>query len=221
MSSITIGIWISNIGLFLMVLSCLIIAFKGFYRSDPLAFLSWYMILSVIINVPAFIMAKYVQNNLPLLHLFTMMELVTISLFYGRLMKLTKNKLFLGCFISVSIAVVLNSIFFQGIFSLNSFGKTLSQIFLLGCAVMFLFNMEVFKQTFDYQVSRSLSLINAAFLIYFAGSLFIFMSSSLLFAHEKVLNRLWTVNVFLSLFFQIIIFYSLWKMPSQRTKSIQ
>jgi hypothetical protein len=221
MSTIAIGIWISNIGLFLMVLSCIIIYFNEFYRSEPLTLFSWYMILSVCINVPAFIMAQYVQNNLPLLHLFTLMELVTLSLFYGRLMKITENRVYMGCFISVCIAVVLNSIFVQGIYSLNSYGKTLSQIFLLGCTVMFLFNMEAIKRTFDHQVTRSLSFINAAFLIYFAGSLFIFMSSSLLFAHEKVLNRLWTVNVFLSLFFQIIIFYSLWKMPSQRTKSIQ
>ena len=121
--------------------------------------------------------------------------------------------------IIVTLLILLNSIFIQGIFEYNSYSKTLSQVILLAFSIDFLFRIEEIKKDIAKPLFRILTIINAVFLFYFSGSLFIFMSSNYLIENSVILNKLWIINASLNLIFQIIILYAIWKIAYPRIRS--
>lgn len=219
MSVVQLGRWVSYVGLFLMLLSCGWIYFKAVYKIKPFRYFSWYLILSVLINVPAFVLAFNLKNNLPLLHLYTLVELVMLGFFFAEVLDLKTNVKFRWTFISIIGLVILNTIFLQDIFTYNSYSKTLSQVFLLAMTVAYFFNIDQVKERVETKYLTPLNFIHGSFLVYLAGSIFIFMSSSFLVTNAAVLNKLWLVNGFLSLIFQVLIIYSIWIIVYPRTTS--
>lgn len=210
MSVIEIGRWVSYLGLLLMILSGVWICTKAIFRISPFQYFSWYLILSILINLPAFVLAYNLKNNLPLLHLFTLVELLLVGLFFAEVLGLKTNQKYKWLLAAMIGLVVFNTMFIQNIFTYNSYSKTLSQVFLLGMTVIYFFKIDQTKERVAPKYLVPLNIILGSLLVYFAGSIFIFMSSSFLITNADVLNKLWLVNGFLSLFFQILIFYSLW-----------
>ena len=87
MSLVDITRTIGYAGLLMLFFSFIIIVKKELYRIKEIKPITWYLSLSLFINIPAYILGHYLITNLPLLHLFTLIEFVLVSLFYCKLIE--------------------------------------------------------------------------------------------------------------------------------------
>lgn len=179
-----------------------------------------YLVFNFLIEIGARIASILYAQNLPLLHVYTFGELWLFSLFYNQI--LDKNSIFKRYFywiLGASLGLVLlNTIFLQGIFELNSFAKTLVQILIILYALDYAFRFSDVEES-NPVLNNALQLVNAAILIYYCGSLFIFMSSQFEVQMGKGIRILWKINAFLNLIFQIMVLIALWKVIFNRPKS--
>ena len=176
---------------------------NGLWQTDELYFLFLYLLVSLVISIASFVMHSFQENNLPLLHLLTLLEVILLSLYYQRLFELRKNKWFYA--------------FIGFIAAFNTYSKTLGQVVLVGFSIGYIFKRlgsveSSFKQTFFNQV-------NSAIMLYFCGSLFIFMTGSMFDNSTNFPLMVWVLNSILYLIFVVLILISTWNLASHLRKS--
>jgi hypothetical protein len=169
--------------------------------------LTWYLVIAGITNFTANILATRNINNLPLLHIYTALEFLVLSVFYRSVLKDSLvTKLILPVLVLFVIFCVVNALFFQTIFLYNSYSRSLSAFILVVYAIVY------FKQRLDqgHSISkhnRPLLWINSALLIYFGGSFFLFISSNLILANITMNAMLWDIHA--SLVFVMYILFTI------------
>jgi hypothetical protein len=114
--------------------------------------------------------------------------------------------------------MILNSLFFRIGGDYNSVSKTIVQIIIISYAVLYFYNLTEIRSNSN-RVSKSLSLINSAILIYYSGSLFIFMCGQALRDYPEWIKTFWAFNAVLNLIFQLLIFFGIWKVVFRKTPS--
>jgi hypothetical protein len=185
--------------------------------NTPFRRLFYFLVWNSMIEILAFAFMKYGYNNLPLLHIYTLGEFILFSYFYKSLINkpIRFQKLFLYFLISGSFFIIVNSIFFQSIFGFNSFAKTFVQITIIGFAVLYFYNL-IENQLYSTAASKGLRLVNSAVLIYYSGSLFVFMYGKFSFANTDIFTFFWAFNSVLYLLFQLFILIALWKISYRK-----
>lgn len=174
--------------------------------------LFYFLIWTLIIEIMAFIFMHSGYNNLPLLHVYTLGEFVLISYFYKSLINKPAlfQKIYWYFILSCSLLIILNSIFFQSIYTFNTFAKTFVQLLIIGYAVLYFYNL-IENQLFPETISKSLRLVSSAIIIYYSGSLFIFMCSQVYIENTDIYTLFWVFNSTIYLVFQLLILWGLWK----------
>ena len=174
--------------------------------------LFYFLIWNLIIEILAILFTYLGYNNLPLLHIYTLGEFLLFSYFFKSLIDkpIFFRRFFIYFMIIGSLFIVSNSFFFQPIFEFNSYAKTFVQVTIIGYAIVYFYNL-VENPSFSSQVSKSLRLINSVILIYYSGSLFIFMCGQVSFGNTQVYIMFWIFNAVLNFLFQLLILVGLWK----------
>lgn len=199
-----------------MALLCLLISVVLCYMhrkklNTPFKRLFYFLIWNGIIEILAYIMFLG-YNNLPLLHLYTLGEFILFSYFFKSL--INKPTIFQKGYkyftYGVGFLILINSIFFQSIYEFNTNAKTFVQLIIITYAVIYFYNL-VENRMYDAELSKSLRLINSAIIIYYSGSLFIFMCSKMSFENNETYRVFWAFNAVLNLVFQLLILLGLWK----------
>lgn len=203
-----------NISLILICLSGIACTLKIRKIGKGFQFLLVYFILYIIVDVWSGILSSQKINNLPLLHIYTILEFIIWSLFYKALLK---DKPFFGkgfpIFITIITSLLIaNSIYLEPIFGFNSNAKALVQIILIGYSMHYFFS-SYGKIDFSKPGKQADLLINFAVILYYSGSLFIFMFMKTLMNRNMMdsTRGFWFFNAFLLLIFQIIIFIAVLK----------
>jgi len=143
-----------------------------------------------------------------------------LSLVYKKI--LTKEKGFqktINYIIGIgSLLIIANSLFLQPLDTFNSNAKTFSQIIIIFYAISYYFSI-LYERT---KATPVLNLLNAAILIYYAGSFFVFMFSDLLLKNLDKESQLifWIFNALLYLVFQLIVIFAGWKAYLTTKKSL-
>jgi len=181
----------------------------------------WFCILQVwalLIQIFSPKYSKYFGNNLPLLHLYTLFEFVFLSLFYWTILlgKQRYGKYFSSFVVLIVCLIVGNSIFLEPLTSFNTNAKGLSQVIIMAYTIIYFFNrMSIEVQTKNLILNR----INAAILLYYAGSLFVFTFAQFIEERsDKVLTLLWMFNSILYLVFQLLILIATWRLVFPKKK---
>jgi hypothetical protein len=180
-----------------------------------LYFLSW----NFLIEILAILFIEFEINNLPLLHLYTLGEFILFSYFYLSLSN-TSSRIrktawyFIG---GGALFIILNTVFIQGVFEFNTIAKTFVQIVIIAYAVLYFYHL-VANASFSEATSKSIRLVNSAIIIYYSGSLFIFMFSHFSIGKEEVFILFWIFNVLLYFIFQLLIFIALWNAFYKKTR---
>jgi hypothetical protein len=145
-------------------------------------------------------------NNLPLLHLYTLVEFILFALVYREigLFNRWRKGFFPAFFFGVICLVILNSLFLQEITSYNSYAKTLVQVCLIGFALAYLFEFR--EKTTEI---AGFSYVNSAVLLYYSASVFVFMFGNILLGN-KYNGTFWLINSILNLVFQILNLIGVW-----------
>lgn len=179
--------------------------------NTPFRRLFYFLIWNLIIEILSIVFTSLGHNNLPLLHIYTLGEFVLFSYFFISI--ITFPRLFrtlFWWFVGIgALFIVINSLFFQSIYDFNTYAKSFSQVSIIGYAVMYFYNL-VTTNSFASDTMKSLRLINSAILIYYSGSLFIFMYGRSMEVNEWYI-MLWAFNAVLNLIFHLLIFIGLWK----------
>jgi hypothetical protein len=208
------------------ILLCNVLTWVIAYWRYPhfLQVLGVFLVIDLITEFAATEYARAYQNNLPLLHIYTVLEFVLLTWFYS---VLDTNNFILkrwkvGWTGVVMTLLILNSLLLQPIYTFNSYAKSTVQIIIISYAIGYFFNIYG-KIDLTQRVPFSQVLINSGILIYYSGSLFIFMFSEWTLRYwtgvfEAAYSGMWMLNSLLFFTFQIIILIAQWRILLTRIR---
>ncbi|TKC10505.1 hypothetical protein FA048_09990 [Pedobacter polaris] len=140
--------------------------------------LLYYLVVSGSINLIAIL--KSGSNNLPLLHIYTVVEFLFLAVYFAGINhnKTIKKYSYLIIVIFPLLCLV-NVLFFQSKYQFNSYVRPLEALIFICYSLLYFFNL-VDTDPDQSWYSNGLNLINAGLLLYFSGSLFVFILSNVI-----------------------------------------
>ena len=177
-----------------------------------------FLLWGLLIELTARVFAYSGMNNLPLLHLYTLGEFILLGFFYKSLITkpISFRKNFVYLLFTGAILIIMNSLFFQSIYGFNNVAKTSVQLAIISFAVLYFYNLTE-NRAAPEKTEKGLRLINSAILIYYSGSLFVFMCSQVSFEKSGLYEFFWAFNAALNLCFQLLVLWGIWKIRFQNT----
>ena len=116
-------------------------------------------------------------NNFPLLHVYVAVGFLIQVWFYHEVLKrFVSNKLIISIGLLFTCFTIVNSTFFESIYSFNSNALTVQSIFIIifSISTYMLFLNDIVKSETDIILIKSLNWINSGLFIYYSSSLLIF-----------------------------------------------
>ncbi len=197
-----------------LVVPTLVILFRHNHLKKELKVAAVFVGIGIFFEILSRIIAHIYKTNLPMLHLYTILEFCLIAWFY--------HIFFDGFFNHKTVPIlilsfvgfaIINITFIQSLFEFNTYPRGLESLLITGLAILAFYKM---LQELEYtRLDKSpIFWINSGFLIYFAGSLFLFLMGNLLLSKDRQLSLIaWTIHAFLFGFMQIFIAIGLWHSP--------
>jgi len=199
--------WVDNTGLTFLVVSVIlgIVNFGRFSRAIKVLII--YLSLNLVVQGVAYFLWQRSINNLPLLHLNTLLEFVCFSFFFKEVYvdQYFFKKNFNYFVAGISLLLILNSAFFESVFAFNTNAKVFVQLCLILYVILYLFD-AFGKVDFAIREDQVISVICFAILIYYAGSLSTYLFSRLYTEEIKEgIRPIWVINGLLTALFQFIL----------------
>jgi hypothetical protein len=173
-----------------------------------------HLFLAAIVQAIAYYLWKHSQNNLYLLHLYTVEELVMLTFFYGYLLKSSIGK---NIFIVVAAFFItcaaLNALFLQPITRHNTYARSLESLIIIIWTILYFYRHLAEDPDAPQKHGNGILLINTAFLLYFSASLLLFTLSNFISitSSKEMRVNLWAIHALVSIFMYILIAIGLWK----------
>lgn len=185
-----------------------IIFFKK--HSVPLRYIVYLLLATVLVEVAARVLIVYKQPNLPLLHIYTPLQFALIAWVY----QLYLHKIYPRYLIPIVILIfsaysLINSLFIQSIFTFNTYARAIENILLIILALSYFYKM-LRELKVKYLEKHPMFWINSGVLIYFSGSLFIFIFSNYILPSQSLSQFFWIIHAFLNIFINIFYAIGLW-----------
>ncbi len=206
---------------FLLLINTVLFLLYLWRHSNVYKYFSGLLVVSLLIEIITHVMwfqhkENKQINNLYLLHFYTVVEFILITLFYDQIFKKhTTWRKYVYWFICIVIGLIIaNSIFLQKLTEYNSYAKTLTQLIFIAYATGYFLTASHNKMDSTF---KRITIINSAILLYYSGSLFIFMFSNVFFDLDEVHLIFWVFNALLYLIFQLLVFTAIWQF--RQTKS--
>lgn len=164
-----------------------------------------YLVVSGLINLSALILVRFRMQNLPLLHLYTLVEATFIfayfrAIFVDALIK----KVLTYAMILFPLLCVINFSFIQSIFSFNTYTRPLEAILITFFCLLYLY-----KSGFtDKWIEQPFNWFNMGILMYFPVACVIFILSNYLIfnsANKTMNNAVWNLHGVL-----VLLMYLIW-----------
>lgn len=167
---------------------------------------------SVFFEVISKTMASYKIPNLYLFHLYVLMEFLFISWFYYELFKkYVSPKIIPAIYVFFVAFSLIDTFVWHNPFSFNSYAKTLE------CMIIVIYTVFYLYKTFDEFQDEDPSdtpifWINAGFLFYFSGCLFLFTFSNFILTQGKPMGMVvWAIHALFIIIMYLLISVGLWK----------
>ncbi len=176
---------------------------------------SLYLYVTGGVEICAVILGKLGYTNLPLLHVYVIVQFGLLSLVYY----LYFDKKILKQIISILIVVftifsICNSLFIQNILKFNTNARALESVFLIFYVLAY-FNLIMQEMKIKFIEKEPLFWVSTGILLYYAGNLFLFIFSNYILPAEQITINMWifhaVINLTLNSFFSI----ALWIYPKK------
>lgn len=166
--------------------------------------LFYYLIIAGLINLVAIILSMNGITNLPLLHLYTIMEAVFLLGYFRLIFREPAIKKAIGLIMVLfPILCVLNFSFLQSIYTFNTHTRPLEAILITFFCLLYLY-----KSGFaDNWIKQTTSWFNAGILIYFPAAFIIFVLSNYMLASKNAAMNTIVWNVHAAL---VLLMYVVW-----------
>jgi hypothetical protein len=167
----------------------------------------WYLITSALFTAVSLMISRYYhQNSMPVSHLFTVVEFALIVFFYKSLIKVAKKSRVNYYVIAVfTVVCILNALFFQSIYTYNSYTKSIEAIICILFAMKYFANMAA-----DISETKIMTkpdfYFNAGFFLYFSGAFMLFVFSNFIITNLSLSGFLtiWTIHAALVLIMYLL-----------------
>lgn len=192
---------------------------KKKYLVNELKIIFFFTCNSVFFEFITTTMWHYKIPNLYLFHLYVLTEFFFISWFYHEIFKkYISPKTIPTIFLMFIVFSLIDTFLWHNPFTFNSYAKTLECIIIVAYTVFYLY--KTFDEFQDEDPSDTpVFWINAGFLFYFSGCLFLFTFSNIILTQGKQMNMItWALHAFFIVIMNSLISVGFWKLPLNRKK---
>jgi hypothetical protein len=185
-------------------LAIAIARFKYIGQSLKIIFL--YLLMAGITNCIAAFLAFTHRNNLPLLHIYTILELILFGLFFYKAIDNRHFKKWVRPTILLfTLSGILNFIFIQSIYSFNSYPRSLEAIILIVFSV-FYFYLQTAGEAMGGWYNRPETWIIIGILLYFSSALVQFSFSNIVSTSSsgEIKRLIWNIHASLVLIMYLL-----------------
>lgn len=147
------------------------------YKKAPQAtkYLFWYLVATLLINFSALVVVKMGKRNLPLLHLYTLVEAVFFLVYFRAIFDSPKIKRALEILIiGFPLLCIINFLFIQDIFTFNTYTRPLEAIMLTFICLLYFYKSGFVENW----LKSPINWLNVGVLLYFPIAAIIFILSN-------------------------------------------
>lgn len=209
----TIKDFFFNYAPWLLLLPTLVALKSHKKQSEELKTILYYLILSVLTQTISFIFWKQSINNLPILHVFTLLEFLILLRFYSILLKgFFSNFFFIALGIFFILFSFIDSFLIENIFTFNTLGRSVEALIFISLSICWFIKIVSTDENSILPTYKGINYINGGFLIYFSGSIVLFSFSNFINQLARpLLMNIWTIHTLLAVILYLIITFGLWK----------
>lgn len=170
----------------------------------------WLLTFSVFYEVVATLILKI--NNIVWFRFYLLLEFYAVFYFFLRLFE-ARYKVYLISSASIFAVVFITLLFYwdnSNNLKTDSFLSVLEIIFVYCSSILWckdLFNNLTQRSLLDYSIFYFI----AGFILYFSGTLFLFLISDLIFSSTLNFENYWTLNIAFNILLRIFLIIGIWK----------
>ncbi len=181
--------------------------------SKALKIMTWYLVLSVVTQAVSLLLWKESINNLPLLHVFTVLEFCLLFAWYAVQSKSFLPRIWLfGMPVLFLLFALLDAFVLESLHSFNIYTRSLEAFIFIGCSVHWFIRSITLESKVVTGEQQALNYMNAGFFIYFSGSLILFAFSNYInHLGRSLLMNIWTLHSLLLIVLYLFILTGFWK----------
>ncbi|WP_118952817.1 hypothetical protein [Taibaiella helva] len=181
---------------------------KG-YRNGPGRMIFIYLLLAGFFNLLAAVLAARSINNLPFLHLYTVLEFgIITAFFYTASSTARERQLIRWLWALFPVLAILNILHLNSIYLYNLIPRSVEALIVLILCIYFLMKSLSFSAApvpfFNFAIV-------VALLLYFSGSLALFALSDFIIANKTINRLIWTTHATFVLIMYLIIAVAYYK----------
>jgi hypothetical protein len=167
--------------------------------SKALKIITWYLMLSLVTQAVSLILWKQSINNLPLLHVFTVLEFGLLFAYYSFQNEPIFDRLWLYLVLVLFLLfAVLDAFVLESLHSFNIYTRSLEAFIFIGCSVHWFIRSLTIESKAIAREQNTLKYLNAGFFIYFSGSLILFAFSNYInHLGRPLMMNIWTLHTLL------------------------
>ncbi len=156
-----------------------------------------FALISGITNGVSNLLADRGINNMPVFHVFALSEFILCSLFYKKTLASTKiEKVIVPMIFVFFVFAIASTILWQGFLRFNSYTLSFETVVTI-VYCLFLFYKLLGANLPSLKENVALIWINVGFLLYFSGSLFLFLFPEFLTAPQWIYDIGWIIHAIL------------------------
>jgi len=170
--------------------------------------------ISIFFELAALLVGMIMEhNNLPLLHVFTVLQFLVLALIYRRkLHPLIDEKLISGTIVFFMLFALISAFIFDGLLRFNTYARALESVLLIFFALAFFY--KTLQELKIKKLEREpMFWISTGVLIYFSGNLIIFIVCNYFFTSDEFLFIAWSIHAILNIVTNVFYAITLWIRP--------
>lgn len=174
--------------------------------NKPLSTIFWYLLFAGVVNACAAFLAFRHINNLPLLHVYTIVEFLFLGLFFYQFTERPKiKKLILGGILLFPVYGFINFAFIQNLHVFNSYTRPVEAILLIIFSLVYFYIKTVENHNYTWH-TRPETWIIIGILIYFSSSLVQFSFSNVVssLVSRNIKLMIWAIHATLVLIMYLL-----------------
>jgi hypothetical protein len=144
-------------------------------------FIFLYLCFSLAASIASRVMASRGINNMPLVHIDTIVEMLLFSLFFqAALPHRNQRRLIRICMLLFCILSLVNFSFFQSIYQFNTYTRPLEAILMISISLLYWLQPDRDEEAHERWIDIPENWIVSGILLYFASAMFLFIFSNYL-----------------------------------------
>jgi hypothetical protein len=190
-----------------VALPCIVAGVTFYWQNKTLRKLSVFIFATLSLEMAAIACSYYHQNNMWIFHIYTLLEVVFAALIYHDILNDWKRKLVIALLIVFLVFSLLNIIFFERLEEFNTNQRFLGGITIIIYSLIYF--VQIFKEANIDRIERHAYFwLNSSYLIYFAGTLFLFILTKNILAVEA--SNYWNLHSVLNILLNLGYTITLW-----------